>query len=155
TWSAPVDAALGTYRVGMGAYSPDWVTEYKWTDTAATFAVAAVTPSPTPPPAPTATPVPSATTSPTPTPTTTPAATPTSVPTAKLTVAPTPSPAPTVAPTATPVPAPSFTTGVSAPASVLRSGTESMTVSFRSATATNALVDVAVFTLTGSTAVYQ
>ncbi|HEY9326268.1 MAG TPA: hypothetical protein VIS26_06835, partial [Candidatus Limnocylindria bacterium] len=56
TWLVPSDATTGTYRVGLGVYSSDWVTEYKWTDSAATFAVAAPAPSPTPSPVPTATP---------------------------------------------------------------------------------------------------
>jgi len=50
SWSVPADAAPGTYRVGLGAYSMDWVTEYIWTDAAATFVVNVPTPTPTPAP---------------------------------------------------------------------------------------------------------
>src|SRR5437867_2138256 len=79
TWQVPGAAALGTYRVAIGVYSPGWATLYSWTNTAATFSVVAPAPSPSPTPvvtaSPAATPVPTVTIAPTVAPTATPVAT--------------------------------------------------------------------------------
>ena len=67
TWQVPSGAVLGTYRVAVGAYSPDWATEYSWNNSAVTFTVASPPPAT---PAPTATPRPTFTQSATVTPAT-------------------------------------------------------------------------------------
>jgi hypothetical protein len=68
-WQTSTTEAAGTYRVSLGVFSPGWALQYSWTDSAATFAVAApATPSPTPTPAPSATPTPSSPATPTATP---------------------------------------------------------------------------------------
>ena len=77
TWQAPANAALGTYTVKLGVFSPGWATNYMWANPTV-FSVTPAAPSPTPMPTPTPTaqptPTPTATSSPTPgaTPTPTP-----------------------------------------------------------------------------------
>jgi endoglucanase len=129
TWQAPSTAALGTYRVALGVYSTNWTTEYAWSDSAATFAVAA----PAPPPTPIATPVPTAT----------PAATAIATP--------------TVAPTATSVPlTPSFTqTTTLTPPTVTRGSPVSITTTITSATAATGIVDIEIYAPDGTTRVNQ
>ena len=146
-WLAPADAVLGTYRVGLGVYSLDWVTEYKWTESAVTFIVAAPSPTATPTTAPTTSPAPTATAVPTSAPTA--SATPTPAPTAVVT--------PTPAPTATAAPLPvGFTTSASvSPASVTVGGAVSITVLVTSNTAIAALVDIGVYAPNGTTRVRQ
>ena len=80
TWQVPPGATPGTYRLGLGVYSPGWATRHSWTDAAATFSVVAPAPSPTAavtaPPASTAVPTPTAAPTATPVTTNPPAPTP-------------------------------------------------------------------------------
>jgi endoglucanase len=129
-WSVPSDASLGTYRVGLGVYTTDWATEHKWTESAATFAVAAPAPSPTAVP----------TTAPAPTPT-------------AIGATPTPTAVPTAAPTPT---LPTFTQSASVnPATVTAGGIVTITASFTSAVATTAIVSIYVFAPDGLTQLNQ
>jgi autotransporter family porin len=41
TWAVPADAALGTYSIKIGLFSPGWGTLYHWNDAAGQFSVAA------------------------------------------------------------------------------------------------------------------
>jgi endoglucanase len=68
TWQSPANATAGTYRVGLGVFSPGWTTNYLWVGSASTFAVAAASPTPTPSATPSPTPSPTPSGSPTPTP---------------------------------------------------------------------------------------
>jgi uncharacterized protein YfaS (alpha-2-macroglobulin family) len=39
SWTAPSNAATGTYTVRIGVFSPGWGTLYSWNSSAATFRV--------------------------------------------------------------------------------------------------------------------
>jgi endoglucanase len=130
TWAIPADAVAGTYRVSLGVYSTDRATEYKWSDAAATFTVAAPAPSPT--------------------------AVPTTVPTPSATAT-APTATPTPAPTAAPTPSlPTFTQSATVtPTSVTTGGAVSITASFTSSVASTAIVSVYVFAPGGLTQLNQ
>jgi hypothetical protein len=68
TWLVPTNATTGSYRVSLGVFSPGYGTQYSWTETAATFTIAATAPAPTVAPTVGPTAAPTATTAPTATP---------------------------------------------------------------------------------------
>ncbi|MBV9893828.1 MAG: hypothetical protein JO020_06650 [Chloroflexi bacterium] len=129
SWSVATNAATGAYSIQVGIFSPGWGTLYAWNANAGSVSVATT--------APTAT------------------ATPTFTPT----TAPTPTFTPTTRPTNTPTPvnkAPSFaSTGTASPATVARGGTETIGASVQSSAGTHALVDVEVYTVSGTKVAQQ
>src|SRR5438132_10294484 len=80
-WDVLADTAPGTYTVKIGVFAPGWQALYNWNDSAATFFVAAPSPTPTPVPTPSPTPAPTPSTPPSPTPSASPTPTPTPSPT--------------------------------------------------------------------------
>jgi hypothetical protein len=127
-WQVPADAALGTYSVSLRAYAPGWKSLFNTKDAAATFAVDA--------PA---------------------VARPTAPPNARS-AAPVGGPGQDTRPTPTPAPsaAPSFSSSATVtPGSVTVGDAVSVSASFTSATAMNALVSVSIYRPGGGIAVKQ
>jgi hypothetical protein len=150
TWQIPSAAATGVYSVDIGVFSPGWGTLYNWNAAAASIAVVAGTPVPTSTPTlpPTSTPTQTPTSTPTQTPTSTPTQTPTSTPTRTPTAQPTNTPLPTA--TSTRAPGVAFVTAARvSPTSLAPGGAATITTSVTSATASNVLVDVEVYSTSG------
>jgi hypothetical protein len=132
TWQVPAGAALGTYSITIGVFSPGWGTVYNWNAAAGSFGVTATAVA-----------------------TSTPTLVPTNTPTARPTNTPTPLPVNTATPVATSTQAPvqrSYTTSASASPATATRGTSTVSIqaSVKSATASSALIDVEVYNASGA-----